>query len=413
MKPINPGLRACLLSVSVVLIVLMNPLNHVQAQVVQERKTISGTVSDGETGEMIAGATVAIRGTNLGTTTDANGGFTLQAAVGEQLVTSFIGYVTNTTTVTDATTYSIVLSASSEQLNEIVIVGSRSQNRTVIESPVPIDIIEASTIANSYGKVEINQILQYAAPSFNATKQSGSDGADHIDPASLRGLGPDQTLVLINGKRRHQSSLVNVFGTRGRGNTGTDLNAIPASAIKRIEILRDGASAQYGSDAIAGVINIVLKDNTDGVTGGVTYGAYSTAIGSGYDIETGETIYNVEGKNRLDEKEKKLDGNTFRMDLNYGMELGDKGGFLNITTEYLSKERTLRPGFSWRKGYGTAAVDGFNFLVNSAVPLSESTEFYAFGGSNFRKTDAMAYTRGSFADGDNRSVSFALHLATI
>ena len=95
---------------------------------------------------------------------------------------------------------------------------------------------------------------------FNATKQSGSDGADHIVPASLRGLGPDQTLVLINGKRRHQSSLVNIFGTRGRGNSGTDLNAIPAAAIKRIEVLRDGASAQYGSDAIAGVINIVLKN---------------------------------------------------------------------------------------------------------------------------------------------------------
>ena len=370
----------------------------------QERRTITGIVKEDATGEPIAGATVAIKGTNLGTSTNADGEFTLQATSGDQLVTSFIGYVTTTTAITDAATYSITLSPSSEQLNEIVIVGSRSQNRTVIESPVPIDIIEASAIANTYGKVEINQILQYAAPSFNATKQSGSDGADHIDPASLRGLGPDQTLVLINGKRRHQSSLVNVFGTRGRGNTGTDLNAIPASAIKRIEILRDGASAQYGSDAIAGVINIVLKDNMDGVSGGITYGAYSTAIGDGYDVETGETIYNVEGKNRLDGKDRKFDGNTFRMDMNYGMALGNKGGFANITTEYMSKERTLRPGFPWRKGYGSAAVDGFNFMINSGIPLTENTEFYAFGGSNFRKTDANAYTRDSFANGDNRSV---------
>ena len=139
-----------------------------------------------------------------------------------------------------------------------------------------IDVIDVAEVTTQVGKVELNEMLQYAAPSFNANKQSGSDGADHVDPASLRGLGPDQTLVLINGKRRHQSSLINIFGTRGRGNTGTDLNAIPASAIKRIEILRDGASAQYGSDAIAGVINIVLKDEVGKLTGSVNYGAYST-----------------------------------------------------------------------------------------------------------------------------------------
>lgn len=404
-KIISESGTSTVVSLQALLITLMISLCDVHAaSPLQDRNIITGTVKDGETGEPIAGATVAIKGTNRGTSTNANGEFTLQAAIGDELVTSFIGYVSRTTVVTDANTYTIVLSPSSEQLNEIVIVGSRSQNRTVIESPVPIDIIEAANIANAFGKVEINQILQYAAPSFNATKQSGSDGADHIDPASLRGLGPDQTLVLINGKRRHQSSLINVFGTRGRGNSGTDLNAIPASAIKRIEILRDGASAQYGSDAIAGVINIVLKDNADGVTGGFTYGAHSTAIGSGYAEETGETIWNVEGKNRLDKNDRKFDGNTFRMDLNYGMKLGEKGGFANLTTEYLSKERTLRPGFSWRKGYGTAAVDGFNFMVNTAIPINMTTEFYAFGGTNFRQTDAYAYTRGSFEDGDNRTV---------
>lgn len=397
------GLLADILPV-LLLITLVTSYNAHADIFIQDARVITGNVRNAASGEAIAGATVVVGGSNTGTTTNAEGNFTLQASSGDELITSFIGYVTNTTTVTGSNTYTIELIASTEQLLEIVIVGSRSQNRTVIESPVPIDIIEASSIANSYGKVEINQILQYAAPSFNATKQSGSDGADHIDPASLRGLGPDQTLVLINGKRRHQSSLVNVFGTRGRGNTGTDLNAIPASAIKRIEILRDGASAQYGSDAIAGVINIVLKDNTDGVAGGITYGAYSTAIGSGYDIETGETIWNVEGRNRLDGQNRKFDGNTFRMDMNYGMGLGAKGGFANFTTEYLSRERTLRPGFPWRKGYGSAAVDGFNFMINSSIPISEATEFYAFGGSNFRQTDAFAYTRDSYANGDNRSV---------
>ena len=213
----------------------------------------------------------------------------------------------------------------------------------------------------------------------------------------------DQTLVLINGKRRHQSSLVNVFGTRGRGNSGTDLNAIPASAIKRIEVLRDGASAQYGSDAIAGVINIVLKDNSDGFTGGITFGAYSTAIGDGWEKETGETLYNVEGKNRLDGKDKKWDGETTKIDLNYGVSLGTKGGFINVTTEFLSKERTLRPGYSWRKGYGSAALDGYSFMVNAALPIDDTTEIYAFGGRNFRNTNAYAFSREKAYD-DERTV---------
>jgi iron complex outermembrane receptor protein len=267
-------------------------------------------------------------------------------------------------------------------------------------------------LASLNGRVEINQIMQYAAPSFNSTKQSGSDGADHVDPASLRGLGPDQTLVLINGKRRHQSSLVNVFGTRGRGNTGTDLNAIPISAIKQIEVLRDGASAQYGSDAIAGVINIVLNDQTDGLVGGVTYGAYSTKVGGDYAQQIFDTqdgwdpeLFNIEGKNRIDGEERSFDGGTAKIDLNYGTSLGNAGGFINFTSEYLAKNRTLRPSFDWRKGYGSAAVDQYQFMVNAAVPLSNQTELYAFGGRGDRDTDAYAFSRSApGADGDDRSV---------
>ncbi|MBK8625658.1 MAG: TonB-dependent receptor plug domain-containing protein [Saprospiraceae bacterium] len=196
----------------------------------------------------------------------------------------------------------------------------------------------------------------------------------------MRGLGPDQTLVLINGKRRHQSSLVNIFGTRGRGNTGTDLNAIPA-AIKRMRNTQDGASAQYGSDAIAGVINVVYKDKTHGLSGGVTY-RLSTAVGGDYAEKSGEDIYNVNGKNRsLDpDGDKSYDGNTTRVDLSYGISLGDKGGFANFTAEYLTKDRTLRSGYSWRKGYGSAAVDQFQFFVNSAMPLGDKSELYIFGG---------------------------------
>jgi len=373
------------------------------------QNAVSGTVKDANN-ETLPGANVVEKGTTNGTSTDFNGKYTLTVMDGAVLVVSFAGYETKEISVNGQKTVDIVLSEGL-QLDEVVIVGSRSPKRTATDTPVPVDIINVKDLANKTGNVEISQILQYAAPSFNATKQSGSDGADHIVPASLRGLGPDQTLVLINGKRRHQSSLVNIFGTRGRGNSGTDLNAIPSSAIKRIEVLRDGASAQYGSDAIAGVINIVLNDNTDGITGGITYGAYSTAVGGDYrqqfiDTQDGwdPSMSNIDGKNRLDGKDKSFDGVTTKLDLNYGVKMGEDG-YINFTTELLSKEKTLRPGFSWRKGYGSAAIDGFSFMVNSMIPVSDNTEVYAFGGRTYRNTNANAFTRGSFADGDNRAVA--------
>ncbi|MBU2914499.1 TonB-dependent receptor [Reichenbachiella agariperforans] len=377
----------------------------------QESSMIIGTVLD-QNKEAVLGAAVVIKGTSLGTVTDMDGKFSIQAKEGDVFTVSFVGYTDETFEVVGGETeYTITLEENATELGMVYVVGSRNANRSELNSAVPVDVLDVSELSANTGRVEINQILQYAAPSFNATKQSGSDGADHVDPASLRGLGPDQTLVLVNGKRRHQSSLVNIFGTRGRGNSGTDLNAIPASSIKRVEILRDGASAQYGSDAIAGVINIVLKDQTEGVTGGVTYGAYSTNVGGDYEQKIFDTqdgwetlIYNVNGKNRLDGEEKSFDGNTMKIDLNYGMKIGDKGGYANITTEYLTKDRTLRPSYEWRKGYGTAGVDGFNFMVNTAVPITNSIEFYAYGGRNYRDTDAYAFSRDSFDDGDNRSV---------
>jgi len=364
--------------------------------------TISGTIID-EHNIPLPGANVVEKGTSNGTTTNFDGNFSLNVRSPQSsIIVSFIGFQNQVIALNGESNINLTL-AEGVSLGEVQVVGSRSYNRSATESPVAIDVIDIAEVANQTGKVEINQILQYAAPSFNATKQSGSDGADHIDPASLRGLGPDQTLVLVNGKRRHQSSLVNVFGTRGRGNSGTDLNAIPASAIKRIEVLRDGASAQYGSDAIAGVINIVLKDQ-QGFSGGITYGAYSTAIGENYEEEYGDALWNVDGKQRLDGEDKSWDGEAVKIDMNYGLAVGNDGGFINFTTEYLNKNRTLRPGFSWRKGYGSAAIDGFNFMVNAAIPLSSNTELYAFGGRNFRDTDAHAFSRSSFADGDNRSV---------
>ncbi len=367
--------------------------------------TISGKVTDAQN-EPLIGVNIQEKGTSNGTVTDLDGNYTLNIRSGnEVLIFSYTGFRSTEIVLNGESNLNVEL-IEGINLGEVQVVGSRSYRRSSTDSPVAIDVIDAAEIGAATGRVEVNQILQFSAPSFNATKQSGSDGADHIDPASLRGLGPDQTLVLVNGKRRHQSSLVNVFGTRGRGNSGTDLNALPSMAIKRIEVLRDGASAQYGSDAIAGVINVVLQDQTDGLTGGVTYGAHSTSIGADYEEQYGDALFNVDGKQRVldPDGDKSFDGNTVRIDLNYGLKLGNNGGFANITTEFLSKDRTLRPGFVWRQGYGTAAVDGFNFIVNAAAPLGENTEFYAFGGRNYRDTDAFAFSRGSFADGDNRAV---------
>ena len=168
------------------------------------------------------------------------------------------------------TDYSIGLQSSVNDLQQITVIGSRNLSRTKVQTPVPVDVIPVAKMAKEVGQIDLNQLLTYSAPSFQSARQTISDGTDHVDPAQLRGLGSDQVLVLINGKRRHQSALVNVNGTVNRGQVGTDLNAIPVSAIERVEVLRDGAAAQYGSDAIAGVINIVLKNKPNVLSGSVS-----------------------------------------------------------------------------------------------------------------------------------------------
>ncbi|MCB9054087.1 MAG: TonB-dependent receptor [Lewinellaceae bacterium] len=209
-----------------------------------------------------------------------------------------------------------------EILSEVVIVGSRSAGRTKLESAVPVDVLDVKNLAMAAPQTNLNQMLNYVAPSFSSNTQTISDGTDHIDPASLRGLGPDQVLVLVNGKRRHTSALVNVNGTFGRGNVGTDLNALPAAAIERIEILRDGAAAQYGSDAIAGVINLIMRDDYNKLTANVTAGSY---FSEGSNFFTGGS-----------------DGATYDLSLNYGLPLGDQGGFINFTGSFESREWTSR-----------------------------------------------------------------------
>jgi len=215
-------------------------------------------------------------------------------------------------------------SVSDKQIEEVVLVGSRSGGRSKADSPVPVDVFNLKDIQQSLPQTNINQILNSIAPSFTSTIQTNADGTDHLDPAQLRGLGPDQTLVLVNGKRRHTSALVNVNGTPGRGTVGTDLNAIPAFALSKIEVLRDGASAQYGSDAIAGVMNLQLKKDTGKLTGQFNYGGYLTPAANDH---TGN-----------------YDGQQFQVDLNYGNKIGKRGGFYNITWSSQFRDPTRRAG---------------------------------------------------------------------
>ncbi len=245
--------------------------------------TITGTVSD-ETGSGLSGASITVAGS--GTTTNNGGTFTIRVSAGTHNITaSYVGYGSDrkSVTVRSGETSNVSFSLNSSGVtSEVVVTGSRAVGRTRTETAVPVDVIPLAQVINEIGQVDLNQILTFIAPSFQSSRQTIADGTDHLDPAQLRGLGTDQVLVLINGKRRHQSALVNVNGTVNRGQVSTDLSAIPATAVERIEILRDGASAQYGSDAIAGVINIVLKKTTGILEGNVSFGGYRSKYPKNY-----------------------------------------------------------------------------------------------------------------------------------
>lgn len=299
---------------------------------------ITGTVWDDEQAPL-PGASVVVKGTNTGATTDFDGNFSINAEVGDTLVVSYIGFESKEATA-EAGEMSIQL-ASGVALSEVVIVGSRAPNRTAIESAVPVDVIDMKELNSVGPQVNLNQILNYVAPSFTSNTQTISDGTDHIDPASLRGLGPDQVLVLINGKRRHNSSLININGTFGRGSVGTDLNAIPTAAIQRIEVLRDGAAAQYGSDAIAGVINIVLNRGVNELNTSVTTGANFT-------------------KNANDQTGG-VDGESTNVAASYGIPLGDDGGFLNLSGDF-----DVRQDYSRMKEWEASVFNQYNVVERVA-----------------------------------------------
>ncbi|MGB8375274.1 MAG: TonB-dependent receptor plug domain-containing protein, partial [Salegentibacter sp.] len=310
---------------------------------------VNGTVVD-ENDQPLGGVSVAIKGTNRGTITDFDGKYSLEASLGQTLVFTFVGYDAREVEI-DQKEINVTM-VSGMALSEVVLVGSRNRSRTVVESTVPIDVLDVKEMSTALPQVNLNQMLNYVAPSFSSNTQTISDGTDHIDPASLRGLGPDQVLVLINGKRRHNSSLVNVNGTFGRGSVGTDLNAIPAAAIQRIEVLRDGAAAQYGSDAIAGVINIVLKDDVNelnlDVTTGANFSKYSNEQTGG------------------------VDGETVNVAASYGIPLGDNGGSITFAGDF-----DYRQDYNRMKEWEGSIFNGYNAIErvasNSGADISSLT----------------------------------------
>lgn len=282
--------------------------------------TVKGVVLSSDNSPLI-GATLQEEGSLKGITTNIDGVFEVEINKTTIFKISYLGHNSKRVEL-NPNKFNTIILMSGQELDEVQIVGSRNKNRVANDTPVPIDIIYVAELLDTGPQISATQILNYVVPSFSSNSQTISDGTDHIDPAQLRGLGPDQVLVLVNGKRRHTTSLVNVNGTPGRGTVGTDINAIPSASIKRIEVLRDGAAAQYGSDAIAGVINIVLKNSANELIVSVTSGA------------------NI-SKNSNDHSGG-FDGVKHQLDINYGIPLGREGGFINLTGSLTTRERTYR-----------------------------------------------------------------------
>lgn len=328
----------------------------------KEIDLVKGKVTD-ETGASLPGVSVLVVGTKKGAVTDIDGNYVIEAKIGDVLQFSYVGLETKTITVTGAVVNITLSGGSGETLQDVVVIGSRNPARTVTESAVPIDVIAMKDIATQGAQTNLNQILNMVAPSFTSNTQTVADGTDHLDPAQLRGLGPDQVLVLLNGKRRHTSSLVNINGTPGRGSVGTDLNAIPSFALEKIEVLRDGASAQYGSDAIAGVINLNIKKDTKKLD-------INLFSGSNFSRNANDH----RGGN---------DGNHYQLDLNYGTNLGKEKSFINLTGSLQLRDATSRANDATGTIYNAynaieqrASEDGINInsLFGNISNTPNSTE---------------------------------------
>ncbi|MDX1543318.1 MAG: TonB-dependent receptor [Christiangramia sp.] len=352
------------------------------------QEPISGKLLN-EKGEGIPFATIQEKGTANGTTTDENGNFEFELTeLPATLIASYVGYEKKEQSVTSSDQEIVItLVESGFGLDEVVVTGNRTKPRTILESANAIDNFSAEEITNS-GKPTIERMLTFKVPSFNAQNQAISDATAHYDPADLRGLGPSRTLVLVNGKRKNQSAQVYLNRTPGKGEVGVDLKSIPTAAIANVEVLRDGASAQYGSDAIAGVINMVLKEDVQ----------YST-----FNANTGITS---EG-----------DGFSFSSDLNTAFNFGNNG-YANLTLGYYNQKLTNRAGtpgtddlpadarpneVQWANEnpdlgmkVGQPDMEKKDLFVNLGHPVGENGKLYSFHGFTTRTGRSFAYYRAPY-----------------
>lgn len=348
---------------------------------------VTGTIKD-ETNTGLLGATIQEKGTSNGTSSDFDGKFELTVrSENAVLVISFIGFETQEIKVGSNTVFSITLKETNI-LDEIVLVGTRTPARSNTKTPLPIDILPSKEIANT-GQISFDQALQYKVPSFNVVNIPVSDATSLFDPYEIRNLGPSRTLILINGKRKNLSALAYTYGIAGRGETGADISAIPLDAIKRVEILRDGASAHYGSDAIAGVVNIILKDNNH-------KGSFTT--------RTGITS--------------KGDGEMLNFSINKGESINKGKGFINYTVDFAKSNRANRPGTVNALGeatdFGASLSDvqeflsrrpdagnvnatpktiSSKFLINGGYDLSEQTKLYFNAAYIYKSANSFANYR--------------------
>lgn len=347
---------------------------------------VTGKVS-GADGTPITGVNVVEKGTSNGAISDFDGNYEISAASNATLVFSYVGYETLEVAVANQSVVNVTLQDGSS-LDEVILVGSRTAPRSNADSPLPVDVLQAKELSST-GQATFDKALQYKIPSFNTVQTPVNDATSLLDPYEIRNMGPSRTLILINGKRKNLSALLYTQTSPGRGETGADISAIPTDAIKRVEILRDGASAQYGSDAIAGVMNIILKDN-------VTEGSAT--------LRTGVTS---EG-----------DGEMLGVSVNNGTAIGDDKGYINYTIDMSKTSLANRPGtvnaageandfgadladveeFLSRKPdagniNGSPETAASKFLINGGYDVSDNTELYFNAAYVYKKVNSFANYR--------------------
>lgn len=262
-------------------------------------------------------------------------------------------------------------------LDTVIVTGTRASDRTALESSSPIDVLPQEVL-QATGTTELGTALSRVLPSLNFPRPSLTDGTDSVRPAQLRGLSPDHTLVLVNGKRRHTSAVLNVNGTQGRGSSPVDLNAIPISAIARIEVLRDGAAAQYGSDAIAGVINVVLKDSGEGGSLTAQYGQYSAGDGKQYSVG-GDAGFDLSGAGSL----------------HLAAEISDADPTNRAGVDFRARGAGVVDPSYGRKNhrFGDPEASNGKFFANASASISEAAEAYAFANLSRRTSENAANFR--------------------